>query len=645
MLGGYTRRGYNRPRNLGGLPITKIPPARVGLAVLAVAAALVPFSRAGEAPPPGAAELAGLWAARQRFGPDARGPLMVSKVGALYVADFVGKRVPVQESGGSLSFELPAEQGRFRGRLEGDGGIRGEWLRPGTPVNGYSASPVALSADQAGNGGLTRRWRGVVDPLQDDFTMFLLVQPRADGSLAVVLRNPERDWGTQIGARRLVREGNVLQLMGARGDQPERELARGSYDPESQVITLTLRGGSYDFTRAGDASDFYPRDKQPARYSYLPPPALDDGWPVGTLDGADVSRAGIEALVQRFLDMPMDSQEAPQIHALLLARHGKLVLEEYFHGFHRDQLHNTRSAGKSVAMAAIGAAMQAGVPLRLDSPVYQVMNGGAVPAGLEPRKRAMTLEHLLTMSAGWYCDDTDDQAPGNEQVIDDQQEEPDWYRYTLAVPMATAPGERAVYCSCQPNVALGMVERATGESAVAAFDRWVAHPLRIRRYAWPLDPARQPYGGGGVALLARDFLKFGQLMLDGGRWQGHQVLSPQFVRQAMSPQYHLRNNLYGYLWWIDDVPYKDRKVRVVSARGAGGQWVAIVLDLELVVAIMGGNYSGRVQLTYTGNLVPRSIMPAVRERGDDPDAPVADRDFTSSYGPSPDGSRVRPQPP
>jgi CubicO group peptidase (beta-lactamase class C family) len=625
--------------------VTRTPTAHAGLAMLAIAALLVTSSGAGEPPASGAAELAGLWVAKQRFGPDARGPLMVTRVGGAYVAEIVGKRVPVRESAGVLSFELPAQQGGFRGRLASDGRIRGEWLRPGTPVNGYSASPVALSADQTSNVDQTRRWRGAVDPLQDDFTMYLLAQPRADGSLAVVLRNPERDWGTQIGARRLLRDGNRLQLMGARGDQPERELARGSYDPESQVITLTLRGGSYDFTRAGDASDFYPRGREPGRYAYLPPPALDDGWPVGTLDRADVSRAGIENLVQRFLDMPMDSPDAPQIHALLLARRGKLVLEEYFHGFHRNQLHNTRSAGKSVAATAIGAAMQAGAPLRLDSPVYQVMNGGVAPAGIEPRKRAMTLEHLLTMSAGWYCDDTDDKAPGNEETIDEQQEEPDWYRYTLAVPMATTPGERAVYCSCQPNVALGMVGRATGESAVAAFDRWVAEPLQIRRYAWPLDPARQPYGGGGVALLVRDFLKFGQLMLDGGRWQGQQVLSPQFVRQAMSPQYHLRNNLYGYLWWIDDVPYQDRKVRVVSARGAGGQWVAIVPELELVVGIMGGNYSSRVQLTYTGNLVPRSILPAVREPGDDPAAPVVDRGFTSAYGPSPDGSRVSPERP
>ena len=166
--------------------------------------------------------------------------------------------------------------------------------------------------------------------------------------------------------------------------------------------------------RDGDDSAFYPRGKHPGRYAYRPPLARDDGWPVGTLDAANIDRATMETFVQGILDMPMDSPDAPQVHGLLIARHGKLVLEEYFHDEHRDKLHNTRSASKSLTAMVVGAAMHAGVPLKLSSPVYQVMNGGEFPADLEPQKRAMTLEHLLTMSSGYFCDDTSDSAPGNE---------------------------------------------------------------------------------------------------------------------------------------------------------------------------------------------------------------------------------------
>ena len=64
----------------------------------------------------------------------------------------------------------------------------------------------------------------------------------------------------------------------------------------------------------------------------------------------------------------MDSVDTPEIHGILIARHGKLVLEEYFHGEHRDKLHETRSAAKSVTAALVGAAIQAGAPLKLSTP-------------------------------------------------------------------------------------------------------------------------------------------------------------------------------------------------------------------------------------------------------------------------------------
>jgi len=108
-----------------------------------------------------------------------------------------------------------------------------------------------------------------------------------------------------------------------------------------------------------------------------------------------MSRAALETFVRAIIDMPIDSLSSLEIHGVLIARHGKLVLEEYFHGEHRDKPHDTASARECDSHAARGA-IQAGVPLSARSPVYQVMNGGRFPADLEPRKRALTLEHLLT---------------------------------------------------------------------------------------------------------------------------------------------------------------------------------------------------------------------------------------------------------
>jgi CubicO group peptidase (beta-lactamase class C family) len=560
--------------------------------------------------PASADELEGLWKAKRWFGPFARGPLVILRTGTSYTAEIVGRTVPVRVDKDELSFDLPNGQGSFRGKPRAGGAILGHWYPPESMIQGSRyASPVQLKPDGPD------RWSGQVIPFEDTFTLYLLVQKRPDGSLSALLRNPERDFGAWLGVERIVREGNAVKLMGKRaGQKEERELAGGTYDAEAQVITLAFpyRGGTYDFYRDDEQSDFYPRGKNPGRYAYRPPLARDDGWPTGTLDEAGLDRAGIEKLIQMIVDTPMDSVDSPQVHGILIARHGKLVLEEYFHGEHRDKLHETRSAAKSLTATIVGAALQAGEPLKLSTPVYETMMGGALPPDLDPRKRAMTLENLLTMSSGYFCDDTNPEAPGNEDAMLDQSEERDFYRYTLKVPMESAPGEKAVYCSINPNLALGVVGRATGESPLDLFDRLLGGPLKIHRYGWPTDGAGHPYGGGGAQFLPRDFMKLGQLMLNRGTWQGQKLLSPEFVAKASAPLYPLRGLTYGYLWWGIDYPYKDRTVHAFFAGGAGGQIVMVIPELDLVATAYGGNYSSRGTHNFQREYVPKYILPAVR---------------------------------
>jgi CubicO group peptidase (beta-lactamase class C family) len=586
-------------------------------------------------------DLSGLWSAKKWFGPEVRGQLIIERTGRGVWADIAGRAVQVTQKGQELSFELPSEAGGFSGRFEDPDVIRGHWIRGRTAVSyGRSASPVVLRAIGPG------RWSGTVDPAEEEFSFYIFARRTPDGSYAAVLRNPEFDLGNQQGVRRLLRDADVVRLMAARGNAAERELAAGRIEAETDGFSLIFpgRGGTYDFTRGDDSSLVYPRPPSTKPYLYSPPPSLGDGWPTSTLAAERIDQAAMERLVQSIADMKMDEPDAPEIHALLIARHGKLVLDEYFHGFSREKLHTLRSAGKSLTGTTIGAAMHAGAPLRLDSRAYQVMNGGKFPADLEPRKRAMTLENLLTMSSGHHCDDTDPKAPGNEDYINDDLQPPNVIGYFMSVPMATDPGTNSVYCSMQPHLALAMLAEATRQSPLRIFDSLVARPMQITHYAWPLDTNGRPYGGGSVAVRARDFMKFGQLMLNGGTWNGRRILDASYAKAAVSPQYHLRNVYYGYLWWMEYYPYKGRKVLGYSARGAGGNLVFVVPELDLIVTTMAGNYSNRRGMKYLGNFIATSILPAVREAGDDPNAPVKDIDWVSPYGASTDGSRVaRPQ--
>jgi CubicO group peptidase (beta-lactamase class C family) len=574
--------------------------------IFAAAAALSLVARTAPAQQ-GRPDLAGLWAAKARFGPDIKGPLILLQEGKAWRADIAGFSVPARFEGRAVSFELPDGKGQFRGRVNGST-ITGQWIGQRSQNSGLPyATPVTLY-----NAG-PNRWRGRVSPLDDAFTFYLPVTRGDDGTYSSYLRNPERNLGWFIPVSRMEIKDDVVTLLGSRGSSAPEVQAQGRYC--DGVLRIPLGGTSFDFVRVDDdsSSPFYPRRKIGERYRHARPLQLDDGWPVATPDEVGISRAGIERFVQMLIDEPMDSLGSPQVHGLLIARHGKLVVEEYFHGYHRDQPHDTRSASKSWVAVLLGAAMQAGVPIRLNTPVYKTMLD-SLPPDLDPRKRAMTLEHLISMTAGYDC--SADTARGNEDVMQSQTEEPDWYRYTLDVPMLTAPGDTIVYCSIEPNLAGGMLRKIAGEPLPEIFHRLVARPLRMSDYHLFLSPTGEAYGGGGHRFLPRDFLKLAQLMVNEGRWNGRQIMSREWARRSGSALRNLNpTQQYGWLWNSMEYSYKGRTVRGFFAAGNGGQIFMGIPALDLVIGFTGGSYNAPALFIPQRKYVPEFILPAISEGG------------------------------
>src|SRR6185436_2072997 len=147
-----------------------------------------------------AQDLTGLWKAQQWFGPSARGPVLIERTPQGWTADFAGHVLPVQVRGSELQFALPGDAGEFAGRLDRNR-IAGRWTTPPSRISGFRyASPVTLTADGAD------RWRGVVTPRDDTYTLFLVVQQRPDGTLGAYLRNPDRNDGVFNDVSQLVRD-------------------------------------------------------------------------------------------------------------------------------------------------------------------------------------------------------------------------------------------------------------------------------------------------------------------------------------------------------------------------------------------------------------------------------------------------------
>jgi len=113
----------------------------------------------------------------------------------------------------------------------------------------------------------------------------------------------------------------------------------------------------------------------------------------------------------------------------------------------------------------------------------------------------------------------------------------------------------------------------------------------------------------------RDMLKYGQLYLNEGLWNGQRIISKAWIQKSTQNYLPLLNandqNGYGYYWWHHRYPFKDGYVSSYEARGAGGQYIMVLPELELVVAITGRNYSNG-RFNQPEAILRDYILPAIR---------------------------------
>src|SRR6059036_630599 len=510
--------------------------------------------------------LVGLWACDTTFGPTIRGELAIQRAGNVWHASIRGLTLPVAVTGDSVRIALPDSLGQFRGRLrEQDRVISGFWIQPpGFTLSQAYATPLVLRS--------TKRdvWIGTIVPLEDRFTLYLSISRRSDGSLAGVFRNPQQNWPGAWLRFALTQEGDSVRLaVPADNAQPGMRLA-GRLD--GRTLTLRVPESSQQLVLkpidSTQAVGLYPRLPRGQPFGYRRPPQIGDGWRTARASDAGFDEAALARLVQQIVDTnPLDPR-APLIHSLLIARRGRLVLEEYFYGFTRDRPHDSRSAGKTFASVMLGAAMLRGAPIASDSTV----------------KDGITVAHLLTHTSGLACDDNDDHSPGNEETMQSQTNQPDWWQYILDLPIVHEPGTHYAYCSGGMNLVGRSLTKATGKWLPELFDETIARPLGFGRYHFNLMPTLEGYQGGGVRLRPRDLLKLGQAYLDGGVWDGRRLVSRAWVEQSTTQQVpDSQQSADGYAWHRSTLRVGDKGYREYEANGNGGQFLMVVPELDLVV--------------------------------------------------------------
>jgi len=160
--------------------------------------------------------------------------------------------------------------------------------------------------------------------------------------------------------------------------------------------------------------------------------------------------------------------------------------------------------------------------------------------------------------------------------------------------MAFDPGTKAYYCSPEINLLGAVVQKTTRAWLPDYFAKKFAVPMQFGRYAmWLTEPPTDTaYMAGGDYFRARDFLKFGQLFLDGGRWHGVPIIDARWLEESAKPRTAIEGEIgrYGYGWHVFDATIGGRTYRAINAGGNGGQLLTVIPELDLAIMITAGNY-------------------------------------------------------
>ena len=356
----------------------------------------------------------------------------------------------------------------------------------------------------------------------------------------------------------------------------------------------------------------------PADYRYRAPADMHDGIAVGDISRSDLGVGVANAIVRGILD-----RTYTDVHGVLLYQRGKLVLEEYFYGYSVERQHQLRSATKTVVSALAGIAIDRGAITGVDERVLPTMRYASYDHP-DQRKAAMTLGDILSMSSGLDCNDHSSTSPGRETVIDN---EPDWVKATLDLPMINEPGTAGYYCSGGVAVAGRLIENAVHMKLPEFAQTNLFGPLGIARanWTWNYDLTNADKEYSQIHLRPRDMLKFGILFANSGLWHGRRIVSESWVRTSLGEHSHVDGVSYGYFWWRHafnvETASGAQQIVVPAAQGNGGQKIFVVPQSDLVAVFTAGGYNA--ESTPPNTIMEKIILPRLMEvagRGEDSSA-------------------------
>ncbi len=340
-------------------------------------------------------------------------------------------------------------------------------------------------------------------------------------------------------------------------------------------------------------------------------------WPTSGWVTATPEAEGFDPAALKALDAEFAAGTHGQVTGMLVTRHGRVVIDKtYDHNFDRlfegrdpvrgpynyydpdwhpyykhGHLHTMRSVSKSVTSTLVGIAIKRGEIPGVDASLMPYFSGFR-PGDADPRRTALTLSHVLTMTTGIKWDESTVTYTDPANSCANMEHSQDWIQYVLDQPLAADPGTSFVYNSGATELLAHVLKTATGKHAHEYAAEQLFAPLGITDTYWKQTPTGLSDTEGGLYLTTRDLAKIGYLYLHDGVWNGTRLLPEGWVATATSPLVDTRPGQprarkYGYKWWV--LPHADGSTHAYAALGYGGQRLIVVPEKQMVAVFTGWN--------------------------------------------------------
>ncbi|MEZ5463485.1 serine hydrolase domain-containing protein [Dokdonella sp.] len=345
------------------------------------------------------------------------------------------------------------------------------------------------------------------------------------------------------------------------------------------------------------------------------PAALDDGWKV-----ADAGKLGWNTGLFESAGKKIADGTWKGTTSLLVAHKGQLIHESYYNEGSLEHLNDTRSLTKTVTAMLVGAAIDRDLIASVDERVFDAFKDRPAPKNPDPRKNAITLEDLLTMSSLLECNDENQFSSGNEERMYVTE---DWIGFVLDLPIKgfapwdTKPsdsphGRSFAYCTAGSFLLGAVIERASGKRLGEFSAEVLEAPLGIDRVQWNQAPDGTGIGGGGTRFRSRDLAKLGELLRKGGEWNGQRVLPKDWVDRMLTVRAQARDDAdYGYQIWKFRFARKGKQVDTWAMAGNGGNYVFIAPSLDLVAVVTSTAYNQRFAHPQSQQIFSEIVLEAM----------------------------------